>query len=103
MKTKKARLTFINAAMAGAIAGILCAGCANQRDSISPSGVGPQAMYAPNVEAQPPAEEVTPDPWPRMAEIGGANYSIYQPQMDSWDGHRLAARAAGPGRFHQDY
>ena len=45
-------------------------------------------------ESQPAAAEVTPDSWPRTDEIGGVKYSIYQPQLDSWDGHRLTARAA---------
>lgn len=45
-------------------------------------------------EAQPPAEDVTPDPWPKTSNVGGAQYSFYQPQLDSWDGYLLKAHAA---------
>ena len=50
---------------------------------------GPVHGYA--QEPQPPAEEVTPDKWPRTADVGGAKYTIYQPQLDSWDGYQFAA------------
>jgi len=43
---------------------------------------------------QPPAAEVTPDPWPRTLDEGGVTYTIFQPQLDSWDGYRYAAHAA---------
>jgi len=43
---------------------------------------------------QPPAQEVTPDKWPRTSDIGGAKCTIYQPQLDSWDGFHFTARAA---------
>jgi len=43
---------------------------------------------------QPPAEEVTPDQWPRTATIGGATYSGYQPQLDSWDDYHFEGHAA---------
>ena len=45
-------------------------------------------------EAQPPAGEVTSDPWPRIIDEGGVKYTIFQPQLDSWDGYRYAAHAA---------
>jgi hypothetical protein len=45
-------------------------------------------------EEQPPAGEVTADPWPRMIDEGGVKYTIYQPQLDSWDGYNFAAHAA---------
>ncbi len=35
---------------------------------------------------------VTPDPWPRTAELSGVKYTIYQPQIDSWDGFTLKAQ-----------
>lgn len=44
--------------------------------------------------APPPPGQVTPDPWPRTLTVRGAKYSLYQPQVDSWDGRRLAAHAA---------
>src|SRR5262245_61313307 len=43
---------------------------------------------------QPAAAAVTPDPWPKTIEQGGATYTLYQPQLDSWDGHTIAAHAA---------
>jgi hypothetical protein len=45
-------------------------------------------------EAQPPAGEVTADPWPRIIDEGGVKYTIFQPQLDSWDGYQFAAHAA---------
>ena len=35
-----------------------------------------------------------PDPWPRVFVQGGATNTIYQPQLESWDGFRMKARAA---------
>jgi hypothetical protein len=43
---------------------------------------------------QPPAEEVTPDSWPKTATVGELEYELYQPQLDSWDGFSLEAHAA---------
>ncbi len=40
------------------------------------------------------AGPVTPDPWPRTAELSGVKYTIYQPQIDSWDGFTLKAHTA---------
>lgn len=33
-------------------------------------------------------------PWPHTLNSGELTISMYQPQLDSWDGHRLKARAA---------
>ncbi len=52
----------------------------------------PLALHA--QEPPPSAEEVTPDPWPKTASIGGVTYTLYQPQLDSWDGYLLSAHAA---------
>jgi hypothetical protein len=62
-------------------------------------------LWAPRAHAQgvtpaappdgpPPAEEVTPDPWPKVFQRGGAKYTIFQPELDSWDGYRYQAHAA---------
>jgi hypothetical protein len=32
--------------------------------------------------------------WPRVVPCGATNYTIYEPQADSWDGHQLLARGA---------
>ena len=45
-------------------------------------------------EDQPPAQEVTPDPWPKTITQGGTTYTVYQPQLDSWDMYRIEAHAA---------
>ena len=45
-------------------------------------------------EPEPPASEVTPDPWPKTAEFAGTRYTIYQPQLDSWDDYNYQAHAA---------
>jgi len=42
----------------------------------------------------PAAEQVTPDPWPRTIERGGAKFSLYQPQVDRWDAPHIEAHAA---------
>ncbi len=52
-----------------------------------------------SVAAQQPApppspQEVTPDPWPKTAKVGGATYSLYAPQLDSWDYYHYASHAA---------
>lgn len=47
--------------------------------------------------AQGPAVAVSdlpPDPWPRKVSAGGRTLSVYQPQVESWSGNRLALRAA---------
>jgi hypothetical protein len=45
-------------------------------------------------QAQPSAAEVTPDPWPKTVSLGGAKYTLYQPQLKSWDGRSLQTFAA---------
>ena len=45
-------------------------------------------------QAPPPAQQVTPDPWPRTITVSGVKYSLYQPQLDKWDGYDLEAHAA---------
>ncbi|MDQ7827278.1 MAG: hypothetical protein RDV48_31075 [Candidatus Eremiobacteraeota bacterium] len=34
------------------------------------------------------------DPWPKTATDGGVSYTMYQPQIDSWDGYRISSHAA---------
>jgi hypothetical protein len=40
------------------------------------------------------AGPTNPDPWPRTMPITGGSLTIYQPQVDSWDGGFLKFRAA---------
>jgi hypothetical protein len=45
--------------------------------------------------AQPPANEAPAAPsWPQVLAAGDTKLTIYQPQLDSWDGYTLNARAA---------
>lgn len=40
------------------------------------------------------ANAAIPDRWPKSAPLDGATYTVYQPQLDSWDNYNLAAHAA---------
>jgi hypothetical protein len=35
-----------------------------------------------------------PDPWPKSADVNGTQFTVYQPQLDTWDGYRFEAHAA---------
>src|SRR5262245_65941434 len=50
--------------------------------------------HAQTDQAQPPAAQVTPDPWPKVFTISGAKYTLYQPQVDKWDGYSFEGHAA---------
>ncbi|MGA8890539.1 MAG: hypothetical protein WB493_03150 [Anaeromyxobacteraceae bacterium] len=54
----------------------------------------PGSPRAQEPQPPPPAADVTPDPWPKRLQEGGVTYTVFQPQLDSWDGYRLAAHAA---------
>ncbi len=41
-----------------------------------------------------PSPPPSPDPWPKTATEGGTGYTLYQPQLDSWDQYNLTAHAA---------
>jgi hypothetical protein len=45
-------------------------------------------------DKQPDGAQVTPDRWPKIFQQDGATYTLYQPQLDSWDGYNAAAHAA---------
>src|SRR5262245_58354854 len=53
---------------------------------------------APSVVAAPPGPVTPappgPDPWPRQLQLSNAMLTVYQPQVDSWQGNQLAFRAA---------
>jgi hypothetical protein len=55
--------------------------------------VGQQPAIA-QWEGQPDGSQVTPDPWPKVVKQNGATYTLYQPQLDSWDGYNFVAHAA---------
>jgi hypothetical protein len=57
------------------------------------------AVNAPAQQSKPPvapaqAAPENPDPWPKAAMQGGTKYTMYQPQLDSWDQFDLTAHAA---------
>jgi len=35
------------------------------------------------------------DPWPRQFNLGNATALVYQPQVETWEGNRLAERRGG--------
>jgi hypothetical protein len=45
-------------------------------------------------QAAPAPDDNAPDPWPRVFVQGGGTNIVYQPQVDSWDGYFMKARAA---------
>src|SRR5262245_3514663 len=55
----------------------------------APAPVG-SAATPPGAQAAVPAEGA----WPREIQANGATVLVYQPQIDSWQGNRLEARAA---------
>src|SRR5262245_12564805 len=67
--------------------------------AIGLAGIGPARLAAAQTnksaaQAQPDAEQVDPDPWPKTAQVNGATYTLYQPQLESWDGYNLDGHAA---------
>ena len=60
--------------------------------SLAILALSPAAAQAP--APMPPASAVTPDPWPKVLDQGGATYTVFQPQLDSWDGYAIQAHAA---------
>ena len=79
--------------LALALIGFLLMSCASKQASLQETGaMSPTASST--QEVMPPAEEVTPDPWPKVIDERGAKYTIYQPQLDKWDGFLFEAHAA---------
>ena len=77
----------------------------NHKDSISFSSIfvivlagfflilgGPLPAFA--QKEKPAAAPAGPDPWPKSADVNGTKYTVYQPQLDSWDGYRFEAHSA---------
>ncbi|MGN6718917.1 MAG: hypothetical protein ACTHLX_16165, partial [Candidatus Binatia bacterium] len=61
--------------------------------SLAVTIVGQQLVMA-QWDNQPDGSQVTPDPWPKILKQDGATYTLYQPQLDSWDGYNFSAHAA---------
>src|SRR5262249_33558906 len=53
----------------------------------------PSLQLAPSAYGQTQAT-ASADPWPREKQIDGRTMTVYQPQVDSWDGGFLKLRAA---------
>jgi uncharacterized membrane protein YgcG len=59
---------------------------------LAPAPSAPRLLLA---QAAPPtAAPAPPDPWPKSAEVAGAKYTMYQPQLDSWDNYNYRAHSA---------
>lgn len=80
-------------------------------------GLGSPLLALPQTPPTTPAAQTTAkaappplspnDPWPRVVPFQGSTISIYQPQVESWNGHQLSARSAvkvqKPGKQAIDY
>jgi len=55
---------------------------------------GAPPLSSAQTDAPPPAAQVTPDPWPKLFTISGTKYTLYQPQVDKWDGYNFEGHAA---------
>jgi hypothetical protein len=66
---------------------------AGSGQAIVPPSFTPDAAPPATPAASAPAKELS-DVWPRTIEADGTTYTIYQPQLDAWDGFLLDARAA---------
>jgi hypothetical protein len=74
-------------------------GCAGSHSDFKalppPTGTTSAASPAPAPAAPAePAPAPDPDAWPRTIKRDTTTYTIYQPQLDAWDGLTLDARAA---------
>ncbi len=75
----------------------LAAGCTGESKPPPPltTVIQPDSAATPAQPAAPaPAPAPDPDAWPRTIKRDTTTYTIYQPQLDSWDGVTLDARAA---------
>ena len=56
--------------------------------------IGSATAQSPGVPATGQGAPASGDRWPKTAQLDGATYTVYQPQLDSWDGFNMAAHAA---------
>src|SRR5215468_3806756 len=66
------------------------AGCASMEQGAN--APAPGAVAAPPGPMAPAPTD--PDPWPRQLQVSDAMLTVYQPQVESWQGNQLAFRAA---------
>jgi hypothetical protein len=69
--------------ISGQLGRLLCAGLA-LADPVHEAAAQQPVAVADSVDAG----------WPRAFTSGGTAFSVYQPQIESWTGNKLAARAA---------
>lgn len=71
------------------------------------SGQAASAPSPPSAGAATPADLVSQERWPREVKSGQNIFTVYQPQLDSWDGFHLEAKAAvsvkTSGNAHPSY
>ena len=60
----------------------------------APSHVSASNRAKPAAQNLAQSAQGTDAPWPREAEVGAEKISIYQPQLDSWEGDEIRAYAA---------
>ena len=58
------------------------------------SGAPPVSGAAPKPAAKPSAEAPPETPWPYVLKSGTTMITVFQPQLDVWDGFKLQVRAA---------
>ena len=81
------------------VAGVAQIGPLRAGQQKPPSGQPPPAVAQPAqpATAKPPAPEITAltdQGWPRTVTSGQTRITVYQPQLDTWDGFRLTGRSA---------
>src|SRR5262245_22776173 len=71
---------------------IIIIGCATAQSPDVPDPNVPD----PNVPdpGVPETGQASGDQWPKTAQLDGATYTVYQPQLDSWDSFNMEAHAA---------
>ena len=50
-------------------------------------------MAARAAAAAEPPQKIDQRPWPRMYTVNGTQFSVYRPELDSWNNNQLQARA----------
>jgi len=56
--------------------------------------IGSALAQAPPGQTTGQAPAAIGDQWPKTAQLDGATYTVFQPQLDNWDSYNLAAHAA---------
>ena len=81
----------VRAIVALSMASALASCAAQAPDSFAPAPAPGAVTEAPAAGAPVPPD---PDPWPRQLQLSDATLTVYQPQVESWQGNQLSFRAA---------